>query len=212
MAVHDLGPAHPERREDSGRGEVPQGLPADPPDDDREQEVAAVAVAELRAGGEVGAPLLRNGEQRIGVGRHGLVGDPAPAHYIDVIPESAGVVEQMPDGDGAGRVAGDLGEKLLDLVVEGEFAVLGQEHDRHGGELLGDRSDVEHRRRGDRHSVLDAGEAVAPGIVQPPLPHHSERAPRRSVGGEAAKHRIHPRRERGRQRVALRRQRCGHEE
>lgn len=54
-----------------------------------------------------------------------------------VIPDAGGVVEQMSDSDLV-PAGGKVGQKPGEFIVDGEFVFFGQQHDRHGRELLGD--------------------------------------------------------------------------
>src|ERR1041384_2799209 len=196
VPVHVPGVGHAEGPEDPLGGEVGERLPAHPLHQNGEQEEAGVAVENLGARLEVGGLLADQNGERIAVVGHGLFFDAAPLQEVDVVPETAGVVQQMPDGDRL-RVARDFRQELLDLVVERELSLLRQQHHRHGGELFGDRTDVEDRPGGDRHPQLDAREPVSPGVAQRAVPDDAQGAPGRARDGERCEDRVHPRGVRG---------------
>ncbi len=62
--------------------------------------------------------------------------------------------------------AGISGQVLPDVVVERQGPVLGEQQDGRGGELLGDRPDVEHRARRDGHSGARRWPARSRGRTQ----------------------------------------------
>ena len=81
------------------------------------------------------------------------IGDGAP------VAKTAGVMEEMAQGDGL-AVVGQLGDVLVDGVVELELARLGQKHDGGGGELLGHGPRLEDRLRGIGDAMLEVGRSV----------------------------------------------------
>src|ERR1044071_963784 len=183
--------AHSQRPEDPLRGKGPQGFARGSPHDHRQEKEAAVAVEVLGAGLEVRCPLAGEDRQGVAVSRYRLFLNPAPAQQVEVVPEAAGMVQQMPDGDGPG-VAGNLREVLLNLIVQRQLAVLGQEHHRKRGELLGHRADIEDGGGSNGELELDARETIALGVREPAVPHHPERTARGTRGGEAAEDRVDP--------------------
>ena len=52
------------------------------------------------------------------------------------------MVEQIADRDGF-SIRGELGEEVGEVVVVVQFAVVRQQHDAGGGELLGERGEAE---------------------------------------------------------------------
>src|SRR5262249_34130909 len=105
--------------------------------DEREERVAAVAVAVVAAGREVGAVL--GGEQLQHVRIVNLPRRPG-RNQILVVDEPRDVREQWPDADG-GRRLRQLGKPLADRVIERQPPVLREQQDRRGGELLGHRGE-----------------------------------------------------------------------
>ena len=87
------------------------------------------------------------------------------------------MVNQLPDRDRLAEVV-KLGKVLADLVVQREFALLGQPDDGVRRELLAHRADVKDRARRDRDVVLEVGHAVAFGIEDAAASHHGDRAAR----------------------------------
>ncbi len=57
-----------------------------------------------------------------------------------------------------GRV---VGQDLRDLILEADLALLDQQEDGDGRELLGDRAQAEDHVGRDRHAELEVGQAVA---------------------------------------------------
>src|ERR1035441_9359041 len=63
-------------------------------------------------------------------------------HQVFVVRQTRGVGEQMSDGDGA-AIGGEVREDAREFAVVLELAVMDQQHDGHGGELLGDGGQAE---------------------------------------------------------------------
>ena len=68
-----------------------------------------------------------------------------------------------------GFILWHLGEELPDVVIQRELALFRQQRDAHRRELLGHRTDAEHRLGGDGDFVFQVGHAVAPGIDDPSI-------------------------------------------
>ena len=87
-------------------------------------------------------------------------------------------------------VVGELGQVAMDLVVPLELAVARQQLDRHAGELLRHRRDVEHGRRHDRDRVLELGAAVAALVEDLAVAHHHDRGAGRVPVVPLGEHRV----------------------
>jgi hypothetical protein len=68
-----------------------------------------------------------------------MAGGPGWPHQIFVIRQAASMSQQMADGDGS-PICWKFGENVGDWLVVTQFAVANQQHDGHGGELLGEGS------------------------------------------------------------------------
>ncbi len=158
--VVDEGAVHAQRLEDALPGEVGQGFSAGPRDDLAQQDVVRVTVGVLRARDEVESMGAENHFQLVlraaGIGEFPAGEDGQPVGG----PDAAGMVDQVADGHRL-SVVGQLGQMPVDFIVQREFAILGQEQDAGGGELLGHRAEVEGGGRGDRGLVLQVGQAIA---------------------------------------------------
>src|SRR4029077_5913221 len=63
-------------------------------------------------------------------------------HQVFVVEQTGSVVQEMANSDGL-SVGGELGKDLGERLVVAEFTVMDEEHDSHGGELLGNGRDAE---------------------------------------------------------------------
>lgn len=70
--------------------------------------------------------------------------------------------EDVANGE-RGTVVRQFGEVLAEGIVEGDFALLGEEKKRHGGELFGHRSALEDPVGVDGHRAFEVGHAVTGG-------------------------------------------------
>ncbi len=98
--------------------------------------------------------------RRFGVGGGGPGGDGVVLG--GVVGVAAGVREEVAEGDVVG--AGEIGVPAGDGVVEGELAILGEEEDAGGGELLGDGADGVVHGGGGGGRGGEAGVAVGGGV------------------------------------------------
>src|SRR5690349_9023467 len=151
--------AHAERAEDALRGKGTERLTRGAAHDHRQEKEAGIAVEVLGAGLEVRGLLAREDGEGITIAGDRLFLNPAPAQQVYVVPEPAGVVQQVPDGDRS-RVARNLREVFLDLVVQRQLAILGEQYHGERGELLGDRADVEDGAGGNRAIELNARQTI----------------------------------------------------
>ena len=69
------------------------------------------------------------------------------------------MVNQMTDGNHRSEI-GNLRQMLTDVVIEGELALLREQHDSEGGELLRHRPDIEHGLARHGYAVFDVGDPV----------------------------------------------------
>ena len=124
--------------------------------DQGQHEIAGVAVLPFR-------PRLES-HRHAGDGRDNLVGLPHVAvravseHFLEVR-NSGGVGEQLSNRH-CPPCFRQIGQVLAGGIFKSEFAILHQQHYCHGGELLGDRSDLEHGVRSHRHLSFDVGKAI----------------------------------------------------
>ena len=82
--------------------------------------------------------------------------------------------QQVPNGDkapGRGRVL----KVLRDRVLEGQAALLNQQHDAGRDELLADRANLVHRVRRRRHLSRDIGQTVSLDLDELSVPDHRKR-------------------------------------
>ena len=87
-------------------------------------------------------------------------------------------------------VVGQLGDVLADVVVERDAALLDEQRDRRGGELLRHRAHDERRSRRDRHAVLDVRRPVALLHHDLAVLKHPDGAAGRVRGGVPGIHRV----------------------
>ncbi len=167
---------HPERPKQPFGLELAPVLAGEPAREQPEDHVAAVRVAPARAGLEVERQCLQHRERLL----VGVV--PAVVEFVRVVLEARGVSEQLPDGD-APPVRRCAREVLRQRVVEAEPAVLGEQQDAGGGELLADGAGLEDRAGRDRHAVLEVRLAVALFLDDPSVAHDQQRESRDVPGG-----------------------------
>ncbi len=158
VVVADERLAHPERPKHVLLHPRPEGLPGDALHDLRQQEVVRVAVRELGARLEVEAPLSQRQVPDDLLCDEVAVLTPRQPQQPEGVAETARVMEELADGDG--RVEAELGHERVDLVVEREPSLIGQQRNGEGRELLADGAGVEHGLRRDRHAVLQVGRPV----------------------------------------------------
>ena len=135
VIVEDIAIHHRERNEDSLADQIAQRFSSGAFGDDRQQKVAAVAVAVVRVRREVQLFLPRQKHQRFAFVSPVLAVVSVEAKQIGVIANAAGVVQQIGDRDLL-SVIGDLGNEFSDVVVEPQFAVCNELDDDRAGELL----------------------------------------------------------------------------
>src|SRR5690606_8380201 len=144
-------------------------LPSETGGEEAEEQVAAVAVAPLRARLELERQPLHDFEVLV----LGVV--PAEVDLVGaVVLETGGVREEMADRDPV-PARGRAGEVLREAVVEGQLAVLREQQDAGGGELLADGPRLVDRPGCRRHLVLEVREAVARALHHLAVPQHDER-------------------------------------
>src|SRR5688500_12250788 len=71
--------------------------------------------------------------------------------------------EQMPNGDVLPRI-GCVVKEAIDLVVEAEFAFINEHENKRGGELFGDRADLEYRVDSRWGLQFDVGQTAGSGL------------------------------------------------
>ena len=167
VVIVEVGMGHAQGAEEESLGLLPEGVPRGPVHDAGKEGVSRVAVPEGGAGEKV-QPLLPGQELHhvlFGVG--GLIAQSLHLHELQVVPDSAGVVEQVAKSDGLieGR---QLREVVADGIVQGEGTLPGEKHHHGGGELLGHRPGAEDRSGRDGEAEIQVGHAEAPGEGQLP--------------------------------------------
>jgi hypothetical protein len=162
---------HAERLEDPVLDEAAVRVVAHLLEDRTEQDVVRVAVRLLRSRLELQAVALEHGDQPFELQVLAHVRRPQLVH---VLRDAGRVREQVLDRDllPLRRV---VGQELGDVVAQRQLALLLQHHDRHGGELLGERGDAEHHLGPDRQVELQVGHAVAFPEEHLSVLHHDDR-------------------------------------
>ena len=122
-----------------------------------EQDVAGVVVAVGRAGREV--ERVGGDELDDRVGRQFGVPGFLPLGRAGIAMDARRVIQQLVDRN-AFPVQRELRHVLREVVVELQFTLVDEPHDRGGGELLGDRADLIDRRRSRRAPRGDVGQAM----------------------------------------------------
>ena len=152
------GVGHAEGLENFLRAKCIEPLVGDAPDDFIEQLKIDVAVNEFFAG--LGAEFF-------GDAFGDALGVAFPAVHGDVGSQSAGVGEQVAEGDSFASVAGEFGKVFFNRVVNAQAAALVEEHHGGGGgDDLGERGGVVNGVwLGGGVDGLDAGFAVGLGEV-----------------------------------------------
>ena len=171
-AVAHHGVGHPEGREDIVREKLPEGLTRDPLDNQRQHLVPGVRVLVAFARCEQGR-LIPGGQKE-----HRLLGVGHPfdrllLEDVVVVRQTRGVGQDVAQRDRLAKGC-ELGEELHQRVVVVEFAAFGQDHDRHGGELLRHRGQPEGGLRCDGGPAIEVGESIAGGEQNLIVPHHHD--------------------------------------
>jgi hypothetical protein len=134
--VAEVRVGHAQRFEDPLVGELPERLAARAAHNHGKQRVAAVGVEMLLARREVEVLLARQQREHVVIGDE--VARVAPAGKSEqrpLVADAAGVMDQMADCDALAEVR-QFRHVLPDVVVQRQLAVLGEQQDGHGGELL----------------------------------------------------------------------------
>ena len=183
--VAPLRAGHSERLEQALDAELSEGCATDALHDHGGERVPRVAVEVLGARLEVERLLMLN-EIEDGVQCVDLRSWPHPleAEQPPLVTEAAGVSEQVPNGDRLPE-PGHFRQVLPDIVVEGELAVLRQQHDCRGRELLGHGPAFEYRLRRIGHVVLEIREPIRARKDGLAVLAQTHRAPGRPSAAEA---------------------------
>ncbi len=157
--VREAGMVHAERRQNPSVGELGEGHARDPRHDQAQQDIVGVAVHPLRTGREVELALAADSVQQV-LSVHDVF--VAPAREVQQhlgIAQTAGLVDEVSDRDRLAEVR-KLRHVPVNVVVQRELAVLDEQLNREGGDLLGHRSGVEDGVRRVRDPLLEIGHAV----------------------------------------------------
>ncbi len=130
--------------------------------DEREQPVARVVVVPLGAGRVLQLGLtLHDADDVVAVDV--VLGEKQARHrkHREIVAVAARVREQVAERDRFAEV-GKLGDVLADIVIERESALIRQQRDGEGGELLRGRRDVGRRVDGEGDAVGEARHAIGP--------------------------------------------------
>ena len=175
MVVVEVRVRHPQRVEELGLGELPQALSRNPGHDLAEQDVAGVAVQVLVARRKVEFALPGDRVEDVLVGDEVLAPVPRQGEEHDVVAHAGGVVDQVSDGGRVG-VVGKFGDVALHGSVRFHLSPEGEQGDRSGRELLGDRRDAVDGRGPVRDAVFEVGGSVAGGVHQAAVADHAHGA------------------------------------
>jgi hypothetical protein len=164
VAVGEVaGISHSEGGKDPLFGELGERFPGEPVDQLGGEDPSGVGVEVALTRLVVGFRRADDDVDRVeGVAREG---PPGLAPERPEIPQSAGLAEGPAPGHPV-RIGRHFREVLPDRVIERKFAVLLEEQHGHGGELLRDGADVEHRAGREGHPVFEAGHAVAARVAE----------------------------------------------
>jgi len=168
LVLQDAGGGHPQRSEDLLGQERLVAAPAHRPDDRAQQQIAGVVVRVALPRLEL-ERLLADHRQHLG---HRRIGPQGALHHLRiVVPDARRVVEQMAHADGA-PARRPIRQIALDRRVDVDQPALGQHHGRHGGELLGQRSDAENAVRLKRSLPFEVGQPIGPAVDERAVPEH----------------------------------------
>ena len=165
------GVAHAQRLEDALLQEAGEILTGGGAHHQGQQRVATVAVAVVAAGGEVGAVQAFEDVQHVDVVQLALE---VRRNVVLVVDQPGGVAEQVAQGDciGGGR---QRGQPARDRIVQRQHAVLGQQQDRRGGELLAHRRQPVVGLRSGRRAGFQVGQAMATTVQRLAIAQHQHR-------------------------------------
>ena len=192
-AVAHHGVGHPEGREDVVREELSERLSGNSLHHQRQHLVPGVRVLVALTGGEQGG-LVPGGQEPhrlFGVG-HAL--DRLLFEDVVVVRNPRGVGEEVAEGDTVSEAC-ELGQESDQRIVERELTAVGEDHDRHRGDLLRHRSQAERRVRGDGFPALEIGKTVSRGVEDLVVLHHQDRRPGGVAGRQGGEERVDPGRE-----------------
>src|SRR5208282_673543 len=122
----------------------------------------------VAARGKIQLLLAGDDGQGIVVGGDAVGVDSRQIHEGQVVAHAARMVQQVQDGDGL-AVIGQLRNVLANVVVHGELALLLEQQDARGSELLGSRADVKDGLWRDGDVLFQVGQAVASGVDDLPV-------------------------------------------
>ncbi len=113
----------------------------------------------------------------IGDLRDFVVGDPRILlrHDVFIIDQARGVIQQLADGDCV-SVSREVRKDVREMVLVAQLAIVNQQHDRHGGELLANRSQAKVRFRTDLLQGSQVGYAIAFSEYRPAFLDYEHRA------------------------------------
>ena len=159
------GPGHAERAEHVVLHEGVEILARGALDDGGGQAEGRVVVVPLGAGGVLERWLALNDVDQLGAVDPVAAVEAAARHaqQVEEFAESRGVGDEVPHLDGAVE-PGQFGDVGADVVVEGEVAAFGLQHDGEGGELLGGGADVGAGVLFERQAVGQVGHAGGVGV------------------------------------------------
>ncbi len=191
VIVAKLRVRHAERLEDVIGRVVAERLAGRAFDDHRQQRVAGVAVQEFVARREVEILLPAHEVDELRLGEEPVARPSRQCEKCEVVSQPARVMEQLAQRDRRAERR-DLRHPAANPVVERQAAFLREQDNAHRRELLGQRRDVEPRRRRDRRVVLEVGHAVPLGERELSVSHDSDRAPRRRRRAVRREDGVHP--------------------
>ncbi len=151
---------HFQRREYVFCGEVAQRLAANPLHNRRKQEESGVAVQPFAARSKIQRFLPCDQRQSIRVRGHAVDGDARQFHQCQIVPEPTGVIQQLHNSDFS-PIIRQFRDVLAYVVIYGKLALLFEQQDARGRELLRGRANVKHRLRRDRYIFFDVRQSIA---------------------------------------------------
>ncbi len=153
--------------------------PARPLDQPTEQIVAAVAVCEGGARGEIEIPLNNQIEELVYAHlvvhqREELLFHEIVVRLAEHIRHPGRVAQELPDRDGV-VTHRQIRQVLPYRVVQRQRPPLDEEHHRYGSKALGLRSDPIHHLGADRNTELEIGETVSSSENDRAVSHNDDR-------------------------------------
>ena len=185
---------HTQRREDRRLQVGAERQAAHPLDNKTEQHVVAVAVALPRSRREVQPRHAGQRPERILLAYRISVDPARELEQLVVVHDAGGVVQHLANGDLC-AIARQFAHVFVDVVVQADLALVGEDEHRGCGELLRHRADIEPCLRPQRYIFRNVRQTI--GALEDDLSRAGDAHVAARLAGEVLENRRHLRRKVG---------------